>query len=284
LKGTRLPADQTILVTSIAKRAKDKGLDAQLRPKAAAIYTDKIAPALDRQIAETKKLRATADHSAGVWKIKDGEAFYAATLRSSTTTSMTPDEVHQLGLDQAREISARVDTLLKAQGLTKGTSASACGALQGPQNLYPNTDDGKAEIIAYCNQRLNAIRPRLPTVFKRLPPYSFEVRRVPPATEPGAASAFSQGPALDGSRPASSISTCMTARMAEIRAVDHRVPRRPAGPSARRRACALQQEPAAHPQDRSAFRAMPKAGRFMPNSSPTRSACMTTIRWAASAI
>jgi uncharacterized protein (DUF885 family) len=202
LKGTRLPADQTILVTSIAKRAKEKGLDPSYATKAATIYSDKIAPALDRQIDETKKLFATADHSAGVWKLNDGEAFYEATLHSATTTSMTPDEIHQLGLDQAREISARVDKLLAAQGLTKGTIGERMTALYAdPKNLYPNTDDGKAQIIAYCNTRLNEIRPRLPSVFKRLPTYSFEVRRVPPATEPGAASAFSQAPALDGSRP-----------------------------------------------------------------------------------
>jgi uncharacterized protein (DUF885 family) len=115
---------------------------------------------------------------------------------------MSPDEIHQLGLDQARDISARVDKLLAAQGLTKGTVGERMTALYADlKNLYPNTDDGKAQIIAYCNQRLNEIHPRLPSVFKRLPPYSFEVRRVPPATEPGAASAFSQGPALDGSRP-----------------------------------------------------------------------------------
>jgi uncharacterized protein (DUF885 family) len=202
LKGTRLPADQTILVASIAKRAKDKGLDPNYARNAADIYSSKIVPALDRQIAETQKQLATADHSAGVWKLKDGEAFYQATLHSATTTSMTPDEVHQLGLDQAREISARVDKLLVAQGLTQGPIGERMKALYAdPQYLYPNTDDGKAQIIAYCNKRLNEIRPRLPTVFKRLPPYSFEVRRVPPATEPGAASAFSQGPALDGSRP-----------------------------------------------------------------------------------
>jgi uncharacterized protein (DUF885 family) len=202
MKGTRLPADKTILVTSIAKRAKEKGLPGSYAKKAAAIYKSRIVPALDRQIAETKKLLATADHSAGVWKLKDGEAFYAATLHSATTTGMTPDEVHQLGLDQAREISARVDALLVAQGLTKGTIGERMTALYAdPKYLYPDTDDGKAQIIAYCNQRLNDIRPRLPSVFKRVPPYSFEVRRVPPATEPGAASAFSQAPALDGSRP-----------------------------------------------------------------------------------
>jgi uncharacterized protein (DUF885 family) len=202
MTAARTSADKSLLVTSIAKRAKDKGLGDGYAARAAAIYNDKIGPALDRQIDETKKLRAGATHNAGLWKIKGGEAFYAAALRFSTTTGMSPDEIHQLGLDQAKEIFARVDTLLKAQGMTKGTVGERIQALyKDPKYFYPNTDDGKAEAIAYCNSQLAAIRPRLPSVFKRLPTYSFEVRRVPAATEPGAASAFSQGPALDGSRP-----------------------------------------------------------------------------------
>jgi uncharacterized protein (DUF885 family) len=70
-----------------------------------------------------------------------------------------------------------------------------------PAQLYPNTDEGKRQAIAYCNTRLDQMRTLLPKAFGRLPPYAFEVRRVPPATEAGAAAAFSQGPALDGSRP-----------------------------------------------------------------------------------
>ncbi|HEX4534826.1 MAG TPA: DUF885 family protein, partial [Rhizomicrobium sp.] len=202
MTATRTPADQSLLVTSIAKRAKAKGLPDSYAQKAAAIYDERIGPALDRQIAETRSLRAAATHDAGLWKIKDGEAFYAAALRFSTTTAMTPAQIHQLGLDQAAEITARLDALLKAQGMTQGTVAQRIQVLsKDPKSFYPNTDDGKAQAIAYCNDRLSAIKPRLPQVFNRLPPYAFEVRRVPPATEPGAASAFSQAPALDGSRP-----------------------------------------------------------------------------------
>jgi uncharacterized protein (DUF885 family) len=199
---TRLPVGEAVLVTSIVKRAKDKGLSGDYATKAAAIYNEKIAPALDRQIAQTKTMRATAVHDAGVGRFKDGAGFYAAALRYTTTTKMTPDEIHKMGLDQAAEISARIDTLLKAQGLTKGTVGARIAALTAdPKYLYPNTDAGKADAIAYCNDRLAAIRPRLPQVFKRIPPYTFEVRRVPAATEAGAASAFSQAPSLDGSRP-----------------------------------------------------------------------------------
>jgi uncharacterized protein (DUF885 family) len=202
MTATRTTSDKSLLVTSIARRAKEKGLSGNYATEAAKIYDDKIGPALDRQIAETRALRAGATHDAGVWKIRDGEAFYAATLRAATTTAKSPDEIHQLGIDQAKEITARLDGLLKAQGLTSGTVGERISALaKDPRSLYPNTDAGKADAIAYCNQRLNEIRPKLPAVFRRLPNYSFEVRRVPPQTEPGAASAFSQGPALDGSRP-----------------------------------------------------------------------------------
>jgi uncharacterized protein (DUF885 family) len=202
LGATRTTADKSLLVASITRRAKDKGLPDTYTTRATAIYNDKIAPALDRQIAEAKVLRAQATHDAGVWKLKDGENYYSAALRFTTTTSKSADEVHQLGLDQAKDISSRLDMLLKAQGMTTGTVGERIAAMyKDPKSLYPNTDAGKSDAIAYCNQRLAEIKPHLPSVFKRLPQYTFEVRRVPPQTEPGAASAFSQPPSLDGSRP-----------------------------------------------------------------------------------
>jgi uncharacterized protein (DUF885 family) len=195
------PADN-LLVISIARRAAAKGLGATYADRAARLYADKVAPALDRQIEETRRLRAAARHDAGLGQFKDGPAFYAAALKATTTTALSPDEVHKIGLGQAEEISARLDGLLKGRGMSQGTVGMRIAALyKDPAVLFPNTDEGKAAAIAYCNDRLAAIRPRLPSRFKRLPPYAFEVRRVPPATEAGAASAFSQGPALDGSRP-----------------------------------------------------------------------------------
>ena len=200
MTATRTTADKSLLVTSIARRAKDKGLSDDYAKKAAAIYDAKIGPALDGLIVETKTLRAAATHDAGMWRLPQGEAFYAAALHSTTTTSLTPEAIHQLGLDQGKEIAARIDVLLQKQGMTQGTIGERILALY-KQEVYPNTDDGKAQCIAYCNQRLDEIRPHLPTVFRRIPNYKFEVRRVPVQTEPGAASAFSQPPTLDGTRP-----------------------------------------------------------------------------------
>ena len=202
LTALQTPADQSLLVKSITRRAAEKGLDAGYGTKASAIYTDKVAPAIARQIEEARRQRAVAGHEAGVRRFKSGEAFYAVALRATTTLTKSPDEIHRFGLEQVKELSARLDPLLKAQGLTKGTVGERLAALsRDPRYLFPDSDEGKAQIIAFCNERLDAIRPKLPTVFKRLPDYKFEVRRVPPATEPGAALAFSQAPPLDGSRP-----------------------------------------------------------------------------------
>ncbi len=202
MRALLVPADAALVVQSLARRAKAKGLGDSYGRDAAAIYTASVLPALQRQANRVAALRRSAKHDAGVWQFREGAEFYAVALHNTTTTRYYPQEVHDIGLAQAREISARLDGLLKAQGLTKGTVGARMAALYAdPSQLYPNTDAGKADEIAYCNKRLADIRPRLPSVFSRMPDYKFEVRRVPAATEAGAASAFSQSPPLDGSRP-----------------------------------------------------------------------------------
>jgi uncharacterized protein (DUF885 family) len=161
-----------------------------------------ILPALDRQMAAVKGARAQAGHAPGISRFKDGEAFYEANLRYTTTTSMTPKEVHQLGLDEAREIGARLDGLLKAQGLTQGSLGQRVQALfKDPAQFYANTPEGKAELLAYLQAKLAAVKARLPTVFDRLPPYKVEARAIPAAIDSGAPGAYSEPPSLDGSRP-----------------------------------------------------------------------------------
>jgi uncharacterized protein (DUF885 family) len=199
---TRQPASEALVVQSLARRAAEKGLGDRYAQAATRIYEAEVLPALDRQIAYARELRKRATHDAGVWKLREGAAYYPVALKANTTTSFSPDEVHKFGRDQAAMLSSRLDMLLKKQGFTKGTVGQRMAALyKNPDQLYPNTDAGKRAAIAYCNARLDAIRTRLPQVFERIPPYGFEVRRVPPQTEAGAAAAFAQGPAIDGSRP-----------------------------------------------------------------------------------
>lgn len=202
MASLRVPAMDARVVTSIARRAAAKGLAASYGERAAAIYTAKVLPALDRQFAAVKAVRARATHDAGVWKLPQGDAYYQTALAINTTTRLTPREVHQFGRDQAKMLIDRIDAVMRKQGMTSGTVGARLAAMYKlPGQIFPDTDEGKAAAIAYCNTRLAAIRERLPRAFNRLPPYQFEVRRVPKETEAGAASAFSQAPALDGSRP-----------------------------------------------------------------------------------
>lgn len=202
LNKTRQPAGQTVLVTSLARRARAKSLPDSYAASAASIYSGKIVPALERQIAAVTTLRPKARHDAGLSGFKESAAFYAASLQAYTTTRMTPKEIHRLGLEQGKEISARLDNELRGQGLTKGTVGERLTALNhDPKFLFPNTDAGKVEAIAYCNARLDAIRPLLPKAFHQNPAYAFDVRRVPIEIEAGAPLAYSQAPPMDGSRP-----------------------------------------------------------------------------------
>lgn len=196
------PASQTILVSSLARRAQAKGLGDTYAANAERMVSSQVFPALDRHIAAVTELRSRATHDAGVWRLPEGEAYYAGAIKAATTTEMTPDEVHRLGLEQVAELEARLDTILRAQGLTKGTAGERLAELnKDPAQLYPNTDEGRAALLAQLNRQIQAIYPRLPEAFATLPKAPVEVRRVPPLIQAGAPGGYYENAPLDGSRP-----------------------------------------------------------------------------------
>jgi uncharacterized protein (DUF885 family) len=200
-KGARAqPVAEWGLVTGLAKKAKD--LPGDHARRAAAIVEGKVAPALDRQIAELAAHRAKADNRAGAWKLPDGEAYYAWALRAGTTSRMTPDEVHQMGEEQLKVLFARMDTLLKAQGLTQGSVGARMKALgEDPKNLFPNTDEGRAQILAYLNGRVADIRTRLPRAFATMVPGNLLIKRVPVEIQDGAPGGYAGAGSIDGTVP-----------------------------------------------------------------------------------
>ena len=197
------PPEATIMATSLVGKAKSAGLAGDYGAQAAKIVAGEIFPALDRQIAAVEAARAKATSEAGVWKLKDGAAYYADAVQASTTTTYSPDEVYQLGLTQVADITARLDAILKAQGLTQGTVAQRLTALgNDPAQVYPNTDEGRAALLAALNGQMSALDAILPKAFRTLPKAKVEVRRVPPFIQDGASNGYYQRAALDGSRPA----------------------------------------------------------------------------------
>ncbi len=190
------------LVTSLSNRATAKGIAGNYADAAGRAVAAYVYPALDRQIALLESLQAEARSTAGVWTLPDGEAYYRDALKNFTTTNLTPKQVHQMGLDQARELGARAEAILARQGMTRGTVGERIAALfQDTRYHYANTDAAKDELIAHLNDLVKEIRPRLPAMFATVPKAEVEIRRVPKFIEAGAPGGYYNRPALDGSRP-----------------------------------------------------------------------------------
>ena len=202
MKGLQVAPEKSALVATVADKAREKGLGGDYAGQASRIYLDKVMPALGRQIALMSELRPKATHDAGCWRLPDGEAYYALSLKVGTTTTMSPDEVHQLGLDQARSLGARADALLRKQGMTRGAVGERIGALFRDQRyIYPNTDAAKDKLIADLNVLVKAMQARLPQYFATLPKAPVEIRRVPKFIEAGAPGGYYNNASLDGTRP-----------------------------------------------------------------------------------
>jgi uncharacterized protein (DUF885 family) len=204
LRALAAPAPaQSGLVTSLARRSREAKLSGDYGPKAEAIYANAVRPALERQIAAAQDLRARASHAAGIGARPNGEAFYALALKSYTTSSMSPAEVHRLGLDQTRAYQSQIDVILKAQGFTRGSVGERLAALStDARYLWANTDAAKAQAVVELNGYVQKVTPRLGRMFHNPPTVPLEIRRVPPTIEAGAPLGYYFAATLDGSRPA----------------------------------------------------------------------------------
>jgi uncharacterized protein (DUF885 family) len=155
-----------------------------------------------RQDALLSDLRRRATSDAGVSRLPQGRQFYAQTLRFYTSTNMSPEAVHRLGLDQVADLTAEADPLLRQQGISAGPIGQRIAALEKlPGQLYANNDAGRAELLTYIRGWMDRLRARTPELFHSLPTSPMEVRRVPVEIEVGSAGAYAQGGNLEGTRP-----------------------------------------------------------------------------------
>ena len=195
------PADNT-LTQSIVRRTGTK-IPGDWGARCARLVEAEVYPALDRQIALVTKLRAGARKSAGLWDVPKGAELYAAALEQATTTKFTPDEVHKLGLAQVAEIGAQLDTILKSQGMTKGTVGERLTALNAQSaQLYADTPAGRAELIRGLNEGNAAMQAKLAQAFDTPPNAPLDIKAVPVEIQDGASNGYYNRAALDGSRPA----------------------------------------------------------------------------------
>lgn len=197
------PAAESTMVKSLVTRAQAKNVAGDWGPRATRIVETMVYPALDRQIAFVQDLRGKAQAGDGVWRVPQGDAIYAVALNQSTTTDFTPEQVHRMGLEQVAQISAELDKILRAEGLTQGSVGARLAQLnKRPDQLYANTAEGRAQLLASLNEGVRDMKGRLPRVFAEVPATPLEIRAVPVEIQDGASNGYYRRASLDGSRPA----------------------------------------------------------------------------------
>jgi uncharacterized protein (DUF885 family) len=201
------PVSENILATSFKKRAAkiDKLTDADLadlQKRVEQSITDKVYPSYQKLIAYFQEIEPKTTTDDGVWKLPDGDAFYAYTLRENTTTTMKPNEVHDLGLREVARIEAEMRTILDANGFANTPIGQAMDKLaKDPRFLYSNDDKGRAEALAEYKRLIDTAMEKSKQLFATLPKAKLEVQRTPEFKEATSAGAYYNAGSQDGTRP-----------------------------------------------------------------------------------
>ncbi|MET4683805.1 DUF885 domain-containing protein [Brevundimonas faecalis] len=155
----------------------------------------------DTVLAALDQVRPMADSDAGVWRLPDGEAYYNARLQLSTTTDLTAEQIHQIGLEEVARIQAEMEVVKAKVGFTGSLQDFFAFLKTDPRFQYPNTPEGKEQYLTDARAFIAQVMAVAPQWFSNLPKAALEVRAVEPFREATASIAFYNSPAPDGSRP-----------------------------------------------------------------------------------
>lgn len=199
LKGARA---QDVESWGIVKTLANKDGIGDHGVKAAEIASTLIGPAIDRQIAALEALAPRATSDAGIWAKPDGETYYDWAIKAGTTTNMSADEVHEMGLSELADLHARMDPILRSAGYDSGSVGARMQALAKDKRYhFAKGDAGRAEIMGFIENTVSDIRSRMPQAFETLVPGFLEVTRISPDVEAGAPGAYGGAGSIDGTKP-----------------------------------------------------------------------------------
>ncbi|MEP6388432.1 MAG: DUF885 domain-containing protein [Halioglobus sp.] len=179
----------------------DEATRETLLVEARTALTGVVKPAYERLIAALEEQAKNAPDADGVWKFAEGDKFYAQRLNWYTTTDLSADEVHEIGLREVERIHAEMEAIKNKVGFEGSLNEFFVFMREDEQFYYPTTDEGRAEYLAEATRLIDVMRARLPEVFGLLPKAELTVKRVEAFREQSAGKAFYQGPPPDGSRP-----------------------------------------------------------------------------------
>lgn len=202
------PAIENVLYTSLEKKIDESGQindeqKADLLTQAAAEINATVYPAYEMLIEYFTELTNKAGSNDGIWQIPRGEEVYKLALRFMTTTDYTADKIHNIGLSEVTRIQGEIMTILAAEefDISQGFT-SAINTLSAQDRFYyPDTDEGREQILADYQTILDEIDAGLGDAFLVRPKAGMEVKRIPLFKEKTAPGAYYQRPSQDGSRP-----------------------------------------------------------------------------------
>lgn len=172
--------------------------------RAQSIVEDRIVPGFQSLIALHEELLTRTDSRAGIERIPQGREIYEAALASHTSTRLSANEIHALGLTEVGRLKREMVEILDAQGIGRNTQAlhvriAELNAQAG--QVYPNTDEGRKAMIDHLMDIHAKVMRAAPQHFKTVPPHPLEIVRVPEYQQDGSPGGYYSSPSLDGSRP-----------------------------------------------------------------------------------
>lgn len=203
------PAKENMLYTSFHdKLAKIPAQDMD-QPTRDALLTrvessidQSVFPAYLQLIDYFTTLRPKVTGNYGAWHLPDGDAYYAWCVRQHTTTDMTPEQVHTLGLAEVARISIEMDAILKEKGLSEGSIGARVQQLaREPESTFPNTSEGKAAMLKRYQAILDEVNAGLGDAFDVRPKLGVVVKAIPAFAEKTAPGAYYDAGSFDGTRP-----------------------------------------------------------------------------------
>lgn len=164
--------------------------------------TNSVLPGYKAVKAAIEEVIDQSSPEAGIWARPDGEEYYRIAVKIFGDTDLSPGEIHNIGLAEVERISSEIDAIFDSQGMTEGTVGERLGALAAdPEMVFPDNDEGRAQLLAFLEESLGEISSIVPEVFSKVPEAKVEIQRVPQYAEASSPGGYYTPPPLDGSQP-----------------------------------------------------------------------------------
>lgn len=197
--------DKSTLLADFTRKVNEADISqanrAVLLKDASDALQNSVKPAYKDLIAYLQQLEQQAPTEGGAWQMPDGEAYYNLLLRRTTTTTLTAEQIHTIGLEEVARIHKEMTSIKDAVKFDGDLQAFFSFMRTSPQFTYDESEAGKAQYLSETQAHIANMEAALPTMFNTLPKAALKVKAVEPFREKSAGKAFYQSPAPDGSRP-----------------------------------------------------------------------------------